>query len=265
MLEGGYSGHWKPPSSLQNEIKSKLALPTPGFLPGLPPCHRSLPCKCFSWFLPDQQSPKLFLIATNPNRREQMFNLLTEEWGLKVTHPTSVLSLTLYFWVENHVQNCPAEGGGGGLSPSSKQVCGHQTKVVIVETALFSSLALQRANKEVTGAGALAGKEDDCAREVLRSTRSVFADQEVHWESRAEHRSAYDWCTLETLLSPVLEGHQSPPVSWGMNTTPTFRTEVNALCSPLPRTAGPCTSHNVLPERRWNTVIQFDRIINPTQ
>lgn len=172
-------------------------------------------------------------------RRCSVSSQKNEDWREDAT-PLPIFWLTLYFRVEKHVQKCPLESGGGSLGTSCKQVCGHQTKVVIAETILFSHLTLWRANKWVVGAGVLAEWEDHCFREVLRSTRSIFADQEVHWESRAQHRQryVYGWCTSVTLLPLYLKviSHLPYPerwwlhLPWGQKWMP---------CA-LKQTAGPC-------------------------
>lgn len=153
-----------------------------GFPPATSPCQNSHVWQVFLLVSARPTVTKAAPHCKNPKPWREVSSQKNEGWREDAT-PLPVFRLTLYFRVEKHVQNCPPESGGGGLRTSCKQVCSHQTKVVIVEATLFSCLTLWRTNKWVIGAGVLAGREDQCSREVLTGTRSGFADQEVHWES----------------------------------------------------------------------------------
>lgn len=63
--------------------------------------------------------------------------------GEPVTSPPVPL-LTLDVRAEKHEQQCPAQGGGSGLSASSKQVNCYHRKVVVIETAPRMLFSLKR-------------------------------------------------------------------------------------------------------------------------
>lgn len=158
--------------------RANLPFQLQSFYHGFPPARTAV----WEVFLLVSARPTITKAVPHCKIHGEMFSLPAEKWILKGSGHTSVsFWLTLYFWVEKHIQQCPSESGGGGLRTSCKQVCGHQTKVIIVETILFSCLTLWRANKWVIGAGVFAGQEDCCpekyweALDPLSSVCSCFS------------------------------------------------------------------------------------------
>lgn len=77
--------------------------------------------------------------------------------GEPVTSPP-VFLLTLDVRVEKHVHQRPAQGGGGGLSASTKQVKYYHTKVAVIETALRVLFSLKGTKESVIGPQLFAGE-----------------------------------------------------------------------------------------------------------